>query len=685
MTNDNTEYFFGTQDFSNIAEAALNAFKNSEWQLSANLYEQVVEGTYEQYAKFPIPNKDFSQLLHIYLCLYCSALSFSGKVEQAILVVEKYRNRFLNLVQSSRSKLDVDSQTLCFPTRIERALNACAKEINPMPSDVISPDAINQLSANMQNISLSKDRDYFNYLSQRKEEFERRIQDYGYMHGTESESYEDFEKCALSQAEYDESISIKKQLLQLVGKHRPAGPVSQSKDDPLKDFEEYSRKLSTSFMSTSIDDIKHATKSIFDTQHIMTAPSEQAIVYFICDYSHYSAIIVLPGAKKPLINVDLPDSNIEFLSDTVQILHLAAREKFKSRTIFQSNESDNRETLILALNAIWKQVVGPVIEQLKKSNITSAVFIPTGPVSHLPLHAAISGNSIEAPFANELVSISYAPSARLLNHAKHICSKISFGQEDYKGERYFGMTGVGNPEPSGFHPLKFAEAELDIVSSRFFVRWGSNWVSPRVLKDHNAMRFSMPGILNGEYGEIVHIACHAEHDPEIPLRSGIFLSNDEKFSVSDILRTSAETRLTVLSCCETGLSSIEIPSESISLPSILMAAGHAGILSTYWPVYDFSSAMLLVRFYYEWLDCGQAPVDALARTQKWLVRSEKREMLDFFSDSQAQNFEDKVPDDHYKKIINHYKMLRKHLKKTRSFDKYVRSPVNWAGHYLTGV
>ena len=81
-------------------------------------------------------------------------------------------------------------------------------------------------------------------------------------------------------------------------------------------------------------------------------------------------------------------------------------------------------------------------------------------------------------------------------------------------------------------------------------------------------------------------------------------------------------RLAILSACETGISGTKLPDEVISLPTGLLQAGAAGVVSSLWSVADLSTMVLLSRFYDLWRTDNIDPPEALRQAQIWLRDSD---------------------------------------------------------------
>jgi len=135
-------------------------------------------------------------------------------------------------------------------------------------------------------------------------------------------------------------------------------------------------------------------------------------------------------------------------------------------------------------------------------------------------------------------------------------------------------------------------------------------------------------------GGVAHFACHAYADPGRPLHNAIILPGGDQLTVAEILDASPPAGTTViLSACETGLAGPHVLDETISLSAALLAAGCAGVLSTLWLVEDVSTALLMLKFYWEWRrERHPAPL-ALALAQHWQRTTTDRGKCSFAEDT----------------------------------------------------
>jgi CHAT domain-containing protein/tetratricopeptide (TPR) repeat protein len=260
------------------------------------------------------------------------------------------------------------------------------------------------------------------------------------------------------------------------------------------------------------------------------------------------------------------------------------------------------------LPKIGRSLIVPVATRLAEIDVSHITLIPCGRLGLFPLHAACRRVDGQLDYPLKRFPIAYAPSARTLT----ACSKAIQPAK----ERQPTLVGVGNPK--GLH---FVREELEEVS-QFFIA-GERYIlieEPDVL---DSLRQLLPSAV------YLHLACHAQFDPEQPLKSRLELSPQSAWSLQEILDFDQldSIRLAVLSACQTGLTDFRrVPDEMIGLPAGFLKAGASGVVSSLWPVDDLSTALLLARFYHYHLADSLDPATALCRAQHWLRKSTAKQL-----------------------------------------------------------
>ncbi|HKZ86423.1 MAG TPA: CHAT domain-containing protein [Anaerolineae bacterium] len=288
------------------------------------------------------------------------------------------------------------------------------------------------------------------------------------------------------------------------------------------------------------------------------------------------------------------------------------------------------------LPLLGDRVMQPIAEALKSLGVSDVTLIPCGRLALFPLHAAeyrIDGQVRR--FIDEF-TVMYTPSARALGSSREALATLS-GQQ-------LTLLGVGNPLPlpEDMKPLVFARPELEEITPLFNEQ-------ATVLYEQDAARTAVDAQLGATL--YLHLSCHGKFNPVEPLESGVVLSNGEMITLRDLLARQrlSGTRLVVLSACQTAITDFnELPEEAIGLPAGFLQAGVPGVVGTLWPVYDFSTALLMIKFY-EYHLKGDArtgvspmqPAVALRQAQLWLREATKADLTEVLPGPFGQNQQEK--------------------------------------------
>jgi len=251
---------------------------------------------------------------------------------------------------------------------------------------------------------------------------------------------------------------------------------------------------------------------------------------------------------------------------------------------------------------LWQDVAGPVYASLQSLKPDQAFLIPTGLLALLPLHAAWRDKGGRREYLQDLLPVSYIPSARALAYAR----------------RNLGETGrllaVDEPQPVNASRLQSSHAEVTAISSLY--------ESPQILEHGKATRSAVLQAL--PKADVAHFSCHGGANWSDPENSGLVMANDEILTIKDLFELHlAGARLATLSACETGIPGTKLPDEVVSLPSAFIRAGFAGAIGSLWTVPDKSTALLMASFYQLWRENGILPARALVEAQRELRAQDK--------------------------------------------------------------
>ena len=311
---------------------------------------------------------------------------------------------------------------------------------------------------------------------------------------------------------------------------------------------------------------------------------------------------------------------------------------------------------------LWDVWMGPLVAAVTERGYRRAALIPMGLLGILPLHAAWIEDSSRPNgrrFALDDVCFTYTSNARALAAARRTADRV-------KADRLFA---VDEPQPVAANPLPNSNAEVSAACAHFAHR--------RVLGGDSATEQAVRDQL--PHHTVLHFSCHGSADFSQPLNGGLLMAHDEMLTLRDILELRLEnTRLAVLSACETGIPGTELPDEVISLPTGLAQAGIAGVVASLWSVSDLSTMMLMARFYELWKQDGLEPPQALRQAQLWLRDTTNAQKAEYF-----QTF---LPTSDTSRLPAHIAdTLYKHTLLARPDENDFEHPFYWAAFTYTGV
>jgi CHAT domain-containing protein len=267
---------------------------------------------------------------------------------------------------------------------------------------------------------------------------------------------------------------------------------------------------------------------------------------------------------------------------------------------------------------LWDWVMAPIVSHLQQRSLQHAILIPAGYLSFLPLHAAWTEDATKPLgrcYAFEEIALTYAPNALSLGTARTVASNTPSTS----------LFAINNPTED----LRGASYEVQNAINAF--RQHDLW---KVISNQNATRAAILEALP-DYA-IAHFSCHGSANFQTPLDSGLLMA-DDILSLRDLLGLKLQgLRLAILSACETGIPGTELPDEVISLPTGLLQAGAAGVVSSLWSVADLSTMLLLSRFYQLWRTDGLEPPEALRQAQIWLRDSIGPELAPYLQASHPE-------------------------------------------------
>lgn len=301
-----------------------------------------------------------------------------------------------------------------------------------------------------------------------------------------------------------------------------------------------------------------------------------------------------------------------------------------------------QQTIQTCCQQLQNTVMQPITAALQFQSITTAALIPCGLLSFFPLHAL-----------TDAIHFTYAPSALSLAIA---CAEATQIQAS-------SILAINNPTKD----LINSEKEVTMAIAQF--------PKTQTLMHEQSTRQAVLDDL--PHYSVIHFSCHGSADTNSPLDSFLAMHGENNLTLRDFFNTPLNgIRLAVLSACETGLSGTTLPDEAISLPTGLLQAGVAGVISTLWSVADFSTALLLTKFYDLWRKENHEPAAALHHAQRWLRDSTQQDMIAYLKSSQSKGTVPVATAEYFRVKLSGY---------CKSSDCPFSHPFFWAAFTYTGA
>ncbi|KAG1828244.1 CHAT domain-containing protein [Suillus variegatus] len=313
----------------------------------------------------------------------------------------------------------------------------------------------------------------------------------------------------------------------------------------------------------------------------------------IVNASRYSCdALIIQTAEDPVhVPLDITQTEVSELSSEFQSL----AEQFGS--------SDHQLKLVGILRKLWNNVVDPVVQALRESNVCPSGsriwWCPTAEFTLLPLHAAGPYESKKKNLSDIYIS-SYTPTLTTLVRAR----KQPEGSRDASSQHFVAI-GQGNPVNG--RELKCVAPELAVVAQHV-----TPIVSFTSLEDANATVENALDAL--DRNQWLHLACHGMPNQKQPFESS-FAMRDGPLMIKDIIRSNWQNpQFAFLSACHTTVGDEKSPDESIHLAAAMQFCGFRSVIGSMWSVDDEVAREVVSAFYgnlvddSKRLDCTRAAV-----------------------------------------------------------------------------
>jgi CHAT domain-containing protein len=372
---------------------------------------------------------------------------------------------------------------------------------------------------------------------------------------------------------------------------------------------------------------------------------ETAIIQFYIFGNCFRAFIISRHKEQP-----------EIWHSELQDLKKLVNWRDEYLQLYSKNKHRWRFCLNDKLSQLAKILHIPEILSLVPPECKKVILVPHRYLHLLPLHALplSSEESSEEYFLDKFPKgVSYAPSCQLWRVTQNKAKTLSDSQ-------FRHLFAIQNPTKD----LEFTDIEVETIAAAFHPR--------HILKKNEATAQALSEPTTAENfrnANWLHFSCHGYFNFNLPEKSALLLAASDisplpaDAQTSRYLRVSDDTeidlencltlkdifqlslpscRLVTLSACETGLvDGFNTSDEYIGLPSGFIRAGAASIVSSLWAVNDFSTALLMIKFYENLQNVTQNVPIALNSAQQWFRRVTQRELLQWLDGKTDMNADQK--------------------------------------------
>lgn len=335
-----------------------------------------------------------------------------------------------------------------------------------------------------------------------------------------------------------------------------------------------------------------------DVQSALAVAGTDALVYLLPPDDDGPGLAVIVPAAGPVETLPLPalTTGAETVIDRWVASAPSARDANPVRPKIVDDKLDE------LCRWAWIAGAGPLVGHARGWGLgrpAHLVLVPMGPLGLVPWHAAYRLTPAGRRYAVEDMVVSYSVSARTFIRAAH---------QPHRPIRSSLVVG----DPTG--GLTFAGIEARAVHERFHPdgTYLTGDATPDAVIDW----------LNTAPGpSLLHFACHATVDPRSPLDAHLLLADDRTLTARrllDVCRLGAlEIEYAFLAACSTHSIGADYD-ETLSLATVLIAAGTHTVFGSLWPVPDTDTSMLMYMIHHH-LGEGHAPAYALHRAQRWML------------------------------------------------------------------
>jgi CHAT domain-containing protein/tetratricopeptide (TPR) repeat protein len=263
---------------------------------------------------------------------------------------------------------------------------------------------------------------------------------------------------------------------------------------------------------------------------------------------------------------------------------------------FVKEKSDSAQILYLSsARFLYENLLEGSLSVLGK--IERLRIIPDGAISYIPFEMlltedAASWRGDNTPWLLKRMAVSYAYSNRLLDAENNGKTEGDFGGYgiSYEANKFFFSE--AEKKNDKITPLKYTVEEVNNIHSMLN---GKAWI------DQSATKKMF--LENAPKQGVIHLAMHGFLDPKDALNSGLIFSRDTPNDTTnyltgyDLYAMELNTKLAVLSACNTGDGVLKGKEGIMSLARSFAFAGCQSLVMSLWSVPDKTTSDIMSHFY----------------------------------------------------------------------------------------
>ncbi|HLF35769.1 MAG TPA: CHAT domain-containing tetratricopeptide repeat protein [Cyclobacteriaceae bacterium] len=332
------------------------------------------------------------------------------------------------------------------------------------------------------------------------------------------------------------------------------------------------------------------TVAISGIRELLAGKSQLFIEYYFGKKKIY-----FMGISKNHVSVHELDITLK-LTDDIKI-YLSSISKFPESDAIQ----DNYEKFCRSSNALYNQLIFPVLDEHKMRDARDILIVPDGILAQVPFEALVK--VLPEKGIADYSRLGYLINDHLIHYAysANIQTSTSPGQTKAKNNllafSYSSEPMIADASSRSARMYDLPGTHLELTAIRKLIKRNSLFFA-----DNEATKQNFKS--NASDYRIVHLAIHGQADMESPLnsrlvfRSGADGAQDPNLYVYELYGMDlSRTDLSVLSACETGIGK-EFHGEGVfSIARGFAYAGCPSLVMSLWKVDDRQSAKIMEAFY----------------------------------------------------------------------------------------